>query len=171
VPHVVVTSTDLPPAAGAADEAETLSLFGSTARSNDTPRLFRIDAPRFAAQFTGTGDMFAALLTGFLRAQAARAGVLARRAWLSDDAVRPADLPLARAAELAVAAVQAVLRRTVRRYHECEARLQDAPLVSDVQRKVRLMDALELKVVGAVEEFVYPKGVEQFRASEVKEAL
>lgn len=63
--------------------------------------------------FSGTGDMFAALMLVRLReAVSAIPGLGEKASWISDDEVLPQDLPCAKAAERALASMQVVLVRT-----------------------------------------------------------
>lgn len=107
IPHIIVTSIRLQP------ETPTLSVIGSSARSDHTPRLFRIDVPALPCFFSGTGDMFAALMVVRLREACLQAGVSNRASWTSPDAVSAPDLPLAKATEKVLASMQTVLEKTV----------------------------------------------------------
>ncbi|KAI1916847.1 putative pyridoxal kinase [Ophidiomyces ophidiicola] len=134
VPHVIVTSVQLPTTTstttdGAARTAppNTLVIIGSTVRSDGSPRLFKVDVPCLDCFFSGTGDMFAALMVARLReavfadnahadAHAApNTSPLLREtpSWVSPDRVAPADLPLAKATEKVLASMNAVLERTM----------------------------------------------------------
>ena len=114
-----------------------LTVVGSTAKSDLTPRAFRIDVPAFPLFFSGTGDMFAALTLYRLRRQAdatptaataADIGdgtfdlrndtgfychVIDRPRWVSEDSITdPTQLPLAKAVEQVLASMHAVLKDT-----------------------------------------------------------
>jgi pyridoxine kinase len=119
VPHVVITSLRLP------DNSQTLTLVGSTARSNATPRLFWVDIPAIDCYFSGTGDMFAALTVVRLREAAVAEGLCDRRAWMSGDEVGAVKLPLARAVEKVLASMCAVLVKTKERSDRELARLEE----------------------------------------------
>ncbi|TDZ12893.1 putative pyridoxal kinase [Colletotrichum spinosum] len=125
VPHVVITSVnftapDHPPAH--------LSVVGSSmCPATGAPRLFKIVFPAIDAYFSGTGDMFAALMTVRMReaviaaaAAAASPGgsdntrLTAQKSWLSGPDVDALDLPLARAAEKVLASMHEVLTQTAR---------------------------------------------------------
>ncbi|KAI0008895.1 Ribokinase-like protein [Xylariaceae sp. FL0662B] len=140
VPHIVLTSVSMPlsgsqtpclvnsraqsPAPSqprTPPYARTMSVVGSTMTSERRPRPFKIVFPVFDAYFSGTGDMFAALMVVRMREAVynhnhnnASASVKVRDApsWLSDDAVGALDLPLARAAEKVLASMHEVLART-----------------------------------------------------------
>ncbi|KAI9770271.1 MAG: putative pyridoxal kinase [Geoglossum simile] len=109
VPHVVITSLRFP------GTPQTLTVVGSTARSNATPRLFRIDIPAIDCYFSGTGDMFAALTVVRFREAAVAEGLCGRRAWVSGDEVEALKLPLAKAVEKVLASMCAVLVKTKER--------------------------------------------------------
>lgn len=110
VPHVVVTSVSfLTPG-----HHPSLSIVGSTKTSTDKPRIFKVQVPSLDCFFSGTGDMFAALMVARLReAVCAIEGLSQKDAWVSDDAVAATELPLARAVEKALASMQEVLARTM----------------------------------------------------------
>lgn len=81
-------------------------------RADSSPRLFKIDVPAIDCFFSGTGDMFAALIVGRLREAVEEANIGNTKSWLSPDDVEPIDLPLAKAAEKVLASMQAVLEKT-----------------------------------------------------------
>lgn len=152
VPHVVITSLPVPLTAQNADAepepeqsrpppTRTMCVVGSSAtRVGRRPRPFRIAFPVFDCYFSGTGDMFAALMV--TRMREAVHGVGDQRtaknntdndnsknsgddgdggadtnlettpSWLSPDDVPATDLPLARAAERVLASMHEVLERT-----------------------------------------------------------
>ncbi|KAI1757072.1 Ribokinase-like protein [Xylaria castorea] len=130
LPHIVITSVSLPirsasqtpsstrpasPTQSQAPSTPTMSVVGSTRTSDRKPRLFTIQFPVFNAYFSGTGDMFAALMVVRMReAVACSAGDGTRHAasWVSPDDVEPTNLPLARAAEKVLASMHKVLERT-----------------------------------------------------------
>ncbi|KAI0894846.1 Ribokinase-like protein [Annulohypoxylon nitens] len=128
VPHVVITSVSIPlfssPSAATPQTPRTMSVVGSSMTSSDRqPRAFKISFPVFEAYFSGTGDMFAALMVVRMREAVAKYDMLSngvgkgtklgeRRSWLSDDTVDALDLPLARAAEKVLASMHEVLERT-----------------------------------------------------------
>ncbi|MCJ1331502.1 putative pyridoxal kinase [Thelotrema lepadinum] len=127
VPHIIVTSVRFPldPSASSTGTpgSPTLSIVGSTARSDHTPRLFRITVSDIDVFFSGTGDMFAALTVARFREAAATAGLSATKSWVSGDSVEPLDLPLARAIEKVCASMQVVLEKTKR---DMEKELEEA---------------------------------------------
>ncbi|KAI1274402.1 Ribokinase-like protein [Xylaria sp. FL0933] len=130
LPHIVITSVSLPirsasqtpsstrpasPTQSQPPTTSTMSVVGSTRTSDRKPRLFTIQFPVFNAYFSGTGDMFAALMVVRMREAVsyyASEDVRHTASWLSPDDVAPTDLPLARAAEKVLASMHEVLERT-----------------------------------------------------------
>lgn len=106
IPHIIVTSIRL------AESPSTVSVFGSTARSDLSPRLFKIQVPAIDCYFSGTGDMFAALTVVRLREATANAGLTETRRWVSSDDLPCTDLPLARATEKVLGSMHSVLTKT-----------------------------------------------------------
>lgn len=106
IPHIIVTSIQLP------DSPTTMSIIGSTARSDFTPRAFKIDVPAIDCFFSGTGDMFAALAIVRLREAASAANLCRVKSWISPDEIEAAELPLAKAAEKVLGSMHAVLEKT-----------------------------------------------------------
>lgn len=115
VPHIVLTSVSLD-----SDEPDpslpprTLSVVGSTMTSSGQARAFKIRFPAIDAYFSGTGDMFAALMVVRMRQAVHETGqgLGATASWLSPDGVDALDLPLARAAESVLASMHEVLGAT-----------------------------------------------------------
>ncbi|KAI1376371.1 Ribokinase-like protein [Hypoxylon crocopeplum] len=124
VPHIVITSVSIPLLSSSSPETavSAMSVVGSTMTSDRRPRLFKISFPVFDCYFSGTGDMFAALMVARMReavskydgsngnANGVKLGE--KRSWLSQDDVSVTDLPLARAAEKVLASMHEVLERT-----------------------------------------------------------
>ena len=106
IPHIIVTSIRF------ADSPSTVSVFGSTARSDLSPRLFKIQVPSIDCYFSGTGDMFAALTVVRLREAIANAGLTETRRWVSPDDMPCTDLPLASATEKVLGSMHSVLTKT-----------------------------------------------------------
>lgn len=125
------------------------------------PRLFSITVPSLPVFFSGTGDMFAALMSVRLREQvvASAPELLQKRAWLSDDDVRPTDLPLARAAEKVLASMHSILTKTAQRRETLLAAngAGDGGSGED-QRILHLKQtrAAEIQVTRHVEDLVHP---------------
>lgn len=197
-PHIIITSVRLP-ATGSSTPASTstrstdpsrinpsmfaetssskISIIGSTARSDMTPRLFRLTVPAFPVFFSGTGDMFAALIVARLRQAAADADLLGQKSWISPDDVEPADLPLAKAAEKVLASMHAVLKKTMAAN---EAELEQIEVEKErphresggegeaMERHLRLTKAAEVKVVKNARDLVNPPNLEMFRAVSIE---
>lgn len=112
VPHIIITSVtiqhpDHPP--------HSLSIVGSSMTSDRRARPFKIVFPAIDCYFSGTGDMFSALMAVRMReAAVATPGLSETRSWLSGDEVEATDLPLARAAEKVLASMNEVLDKTCR---------------------------------------------------------
>lgn len=137
--------------------------------------MFKIEVTHLPVYFTGTGDMFAALLVARLREQVEIAGVSETKGWRSADEVTSTDLPLAKAAEKVVGSMQAVLTKTYEGY------LKNQSVIEEQTRKVgtdgeeddeeiakikhmQSMKAIELKVIRNVQDLVHPPGLDQIRA-------
>ncbi|KAI1390293.1 Ribokinase-like protein [Hypoxylon trugodes] len=121
VPHIVITSVSLPllsSSSPSSDIPKTMSVVGSTMTSDRRARIFKISFPVFQCYFSGTGDMFAALMVVRIREAVSNFDKLndeklsGKRSWLSADDVKATDLPLARAAEKVLASMHEVLERT-----------------------------------------------------------
>ncbi|KAI0593832.1 Ribokinase-like protein [Biscogniauxia sp. FL1348] len=136
IPHIVITSVSLPlspsqvpsiassraqspaPAQPQSQPLRTMSVVGSTRTSDRRPRLFKIHFPVYDWYFSGTGDMFAALMVVRMREAVHnnnnKGGTKLEHtaSWLSPDDVDVLDLPLARAAEKVLASMHEVLART-----------------------------------------------------------
>lgn len=110
VPHIVITSVTLP----APDQPSShLSVVGSSKTSAGQARLFKIVFPSIDCYFSGTGDMFAALMVSRVReAVYAVPGLRDSASWLSGDDIAAQDLPLASAAEKVLASMHEVLSKT-----------------------------------------------------------
>ncbi|KAF7193465.1 putative pyridoxal kinase C6F6.11c [Pseudocercospora fuligena] len=183
VPNVVVTSIRLP-RTGAATPVEgqegsaMLSVIGSTATSQGKPRLFRITVPALPVFFSGTGDMFAALLVARLREAAKEAGVLQTASWKPEDSVPGPELPLAKAVSKVLASMHAVLKDTARHYEAVSKELGEAKVLNDgvgeaaekdreMERHLKLTRAAEVRVVRNTRALREPPELEKFRAEAV----
>jgi pyridoxine kinase len=126
-PSVVLTSLDLD---HSASSSSTITLLGSTSQpqAERCGQRFRIVVPRIPSYFTGTGDLCAALL-------------LAWTAKMPDK--------LGCAAEMAVASLQGVLRRTAA-----------AQAVAEAAGKTGI-GCRELRLVNSVDELLHPKVSEE----------
>jgi pyridoxine kinase len=184
LPHVIITSVRLPNDESkdaspqeSAQPAATLSVVGSTATSDSKPRLFRITVPAFPIMFSGTGDMFAALVVARMRQAAQQAELLDQAQWRSPDEVAGPDLPLAKATEKALASMNAVLQDTASHYAAVAKSLENEPSLAlpedspkeavaanDMQRHLRLTQAAEVRVVQNTEALRSPPQTNEFRA-------
>ncbi|KAM0242818.1 hypothetical protein ACHAPO_001241 [Fusarium lateritium] len=111
VPHIVITSVNLE----APDHPPShLSVVGSTMTSTGQARFFKIVFPSIDCYFSGTGDMFGALMVIRMREAVFDANENLRHtaSWLSDDSVSATELPLARAAEKVLGSMHEVLSKT-----------------------------------------------------------
>ncbi|KAI5289162.1 putative pyridoxal kinase [Ascosphaera aggregata] len=117
VPHIIITSVQLPyqPDETGSTQEDCLVIVGSTAKSDDTPRLFTITVPRIDCFFSGTGDMFAALTVARFRQAVFDAGESLRKkpSWVSDDDVAATELPLAKAMSKVLSSMHQVLEKTM----------------------------------------------------------
>lgn len=157
IPHIIVTSVSF-------DEAgPTLSVVGSTARANGSPRLFTIDVPALDCFFSGTGDMFAALTVVRLREAVTAANLNDTMSWLSPDDVDAVDLPLAKAAEKVLASMHAVLEKTKNARDEALKAIEERPGSSNEEKDskmrihLRKTKAAEVKLIRNVEDLRQPK--------------
>jgi pyridoxine kinase len=184
VPHVLITSIRLPPTAVSTPTTKIedswtvakLSVIGSTATSDSKPRLFRITVPALPVFFSGTGDMFAATLVARLRQAARKAGILDRPSWRSDDIVTGVDLPLARAAEMVLASMHAILRDTAQHYNQAAKMLDESSSSTsegvskedqETQRHLRLTRAAEVRVVRNSKALLEPPDLGNFKAQPI----
>lgn len=166
VPHIVLTSVSLADTTTtSASEDRTLSVIGSTMTSTHQPRAFTIRFPAIDAYFSGTGDMFAALMVVRMREAVSSSSISTnnnhssssettttplgeRASWLSDDTVDALDLPLARAAEKVLASMHEVLGATCERM-QADVRRAEAEFGAADERRLHLAKskAAELRLV------------------------
>ena len=173
------------------DDIQNLTIIGSTATSDYTPRLFRIDTPQLPLFFSGTGDMFAALTIPRLieavhAASTPDANVAATPSWRSPDSVPPTQLPLAKACQKVLASMQAVLAKTtpscLRKMADYDERAAAATTTTtpsdaspearrdaDKKRHLALMNASEVAVVRYASDLQDPPNVDRFAPQEVRE--
>lgn len=182
LPHVIITSMRLPatavgtPVAGEEKEGGAkLSIVGSTATSEGKPRLFRITVPALPVFFSGTGDMFAALLVARLRQAAQEAGVSNKPSWQSPDDVHGPDLPLAKATEKVLASMHAVLKNTADHYQSVaksmdetkelnEGKDEEGSQEREMVRHLTLTRAAEVRVVQNSKALREPPDLQSFKA-------
>jgi pyridoxine kinase len=110
VPHVVVTSLSFE---GESDHDDTIAVAGSSRTTTGTSRLFILRVPKLNCYFSGTGDMFAALMVVRMREAGLEAGLDDVKGWMSGDEVGATELPLARAVEKVLAGMGGVLQETM----------------------------------------------------------
>ena len=162
IPHVVVTSIRDPISPG------TISIIGSTARSDFSSRIFKISVPSIDCFFSGTGDMFAGLTVVRLREAIANSGLLGRKSWISPDEVSATSLPLAQAIEKVLGSMQAVLEKT-KQTRDKELQTLGGPMGvlerergSDKKLKLRMSKAAEVRIVRCLEDLRNP--AKEFKA-------
>ncbi|OLN88663.1 putative pyridoxal kinase C6F6.11c [Colletotrichum chlorophyti] len=157
IPHIVITSVSL---SSPDDPPSHLSVVGSTmCPSTGAPRLFKIVFPAIDAYFSGTGDMFAALMTVRMREAVIAASsssssgktetpLKETRSWLSGDDVDALDLPLARAAEMVLASMHEVLTETARGMEDV-VQAAGEPGTEEERKKLHLLKSksAELRLV------------------------
>lgn len=155
VPHIVLTSVSLDNDDNHNDGASPnrmLSVVGSTmTASTRKPRAFKIRFPAIDAYFSGTGDMFAALMVVRMRqaVTAAPGSTLGQtESWLSPDDVDALDLPLARAAERVLASMHEVLAATCESM-KAEVKRAEADIGEGDEKRMHLArsKAAELRLV------------------------
>jgi pyridoxine kinase len=187
LPHILITSVRLPASQSATPSslerdlagAATLSVVGSSctaAGNGNKPRIFSITVPALPIFFSGTGDMFAALMVARLQQEAAAAGLLGVESWQSPDGVAAEDLPLAKAAEKVLASMHVVLKDTAVRY-ERQAELLREESKDDggrteeereTARHLRLTKAAEVRVVKNAQALREPPVIDGFKAKGVR---
>ncbi|KAI4788926.1 Ribokinase-like protein, partial [Aureobasidium sp. EXF-8845] len=159
-----------------------LSIVGSTADSDFNPRLFRCKVPAFPVFFSGTGDMFAALMVARLREACLAADLLTTAHWQSQDEVTATELPLAKAAEKVLASMHTVLKKTMDSRQEELKKMEGAEQLNsgigeeadkdnERDKYLRLTKAAEVRVVRNWKDLVYPPDIEAFRAHAVNVEL
>ncbi len=175
IPHIVITSVSLP---HPDHPVSSLSVVGSSMTSDRRARAFKIVFPAIDCYFSGTGDMFAALMVVRMREAVHKGRVcergeplMERQSWLSDDVVDAPDLPLAKAAEKVLASMHEVLSKTA---ENMERTVKKAPAVDGVtggegaeaeEKKGHLLKskAAELRLVRHLDSLRFPKV--EFRAT------
>ncbi|PYI00971.1 Ribokinase-like protein [Aspergillus sclerotiicarbonarius CBS 121057] len=172
VPHVIITSVQI---ASLSDSPlpNTLTVIGSTTRSDGSPRLFRVDVPALDCYFSGTGDMFAALTVARFREAVFNADPTLRttKSWVSPDDVPATELPLAKSTVKVLASMHSVLEKTLEaRDAELRAIIPDESekLLSEAEQQkkkhLRESKAAEVRVVRHAQYLRQPDV--EFQASE-----
>lgn len=174
IPHVIITSVQLSKvneSVSPTSIAPSLTVIGSTTRSDGSPRLFRVDVPAFECFFSGTGDMFAALTVSRLREAVFTAGPHLRvtKSWVSPDDVPATELPLAKATEKVLASMHTVLEKTIQaRDAELHAAASEdaSSETEDAQKReyLRRTKAAEVRIVRNVKFLQLP--IVEFKAFE-----
>jgi len=133
-----------------------MSIVGSTARTDLSPRSFKIDVPAIDCFFSGTGDMFAALTVVRLREAVTQAELGGVKSWISPNGVGATELPLAMAAERVLGSMHAILEKTKEARDE-ELANMSGPLgamekekESEKRKGLRRTKAAEVRVVRCV---------------------
>jgi pyridoxine kinase len=178
IPHIIITSVSLP---HPDHPVSSLSVVGSSMTSDRRARAFKIVFPAIDCYFSGTGDMFAALMVVRMREAVHNdsgegEGLLtARESWLSDDSVDALDLPLAKAAEKVLASMHEVLtktaetmERTVKKAAAELAAEADGVVGAEAEeKKLHLLKskAAELRLVRHLDSLRFPKV--EFRATKL----
>ena len=140
-----------------------MSIIGSTARSDFSPRVFKIDVPAIDCFFSGTGDMFAALTIVRLREAATEANLSSTKSWVSQDHVEAVNLPLAKASEKVLGSMHAVLMKTKKaRDKELEGMggslgTMEREKDSEKRLGLRRTKAAEVRVVRCLEDLRNPQ--------------
>jgi pyridoxine kinase len=122
--------------------------------------------------FSGTGDMFAALMVARLRQEAAGADLLETSSWRSPDDVSAKDLPLAKAAEKVLASMHVVLKDTAEKYEQEVADIGNEKAEGseddiETSRHLRLTRAAEVRVVRNSKALREPPVLDGFKAKTV----
>ena len=140
-----------------------MSVIGSTARADFSPRIFKIDVPAIDCFFSGTGDMFAALTVVRLREAVTEADLSGTKSWVSADEVKAIDLPLAKATEKVVGSMHGILVRT-KQARDQELEGMGGPLGvmekekdSEKRLGLRRTKAAEVRVVRCLEDLRRPR--------------
>ena len=168
--HIVVTSMrlrrkDLPGHVQGNDgEDEVLGVIGSTSKSDGTARPFLLTIPLLPIFFSGTGDVFAALMAvRFHEASAAMGLVRDGQSWAPADDIEACALPLAKAAEKVLSSMVDILVKTEKRRKVELGQMKDLePNLSDDERAkqehLRNTKASEVRIVSFVDELRRPSG-------------
>ncbi|KAH6691644.1 pyridoxal kinase [Plectosphaerella plurivora] len=162
IPHVVITSVNLPD-----QPAGHLSVVGSSMTSDFKPRLFQIVFPAIDCYFSGTGDMFGALITVRMRqavfGKTSEASELQqKRSWLSGDDTAVLDLPLVHAVEMVLASMHEVLTNTAK---SMAAATASTTAVDEKAAHLAKSKSAELKLVRNLASLREP--VVEFKAKEI----
>ena len=158
-PHIIVTSVRFE------DTSSTLSVVGSTRRSDYAPRIFKVDVPSIECFFSGTGDMFAALTVVRFRQAITDANLNTIASWMSPDDIEPIDLPLAKATEKVLASMHTVLEKTKKHRDEVLERMSEPLVVKEEEKEseksmhLRRTKAAEIRIVRNLQDLREPNVV------------
>ncbi|KAK3954880.1 proliferating cell nuclear antigen [Pseudoneurospora amorphoporcata] len=146
-----------------------LSVVGSTMTSTRQPRAFQISFPAINCYFSGTGDMFSALMLVRMREAVYNTpgDLTERESWLSDDSVDALDLPLAKAAEKVLGSMHEVLTKTAEGMKGRVERVRGF-VEEEEEKRLHLMKskAAELRLVRHLDSLRHPKV--EFRARRIE---
>lgn len=171
VRHIVVTSMrlrkkDLPDSALRShdddDDEEVLAVVGSSSRSDGTSRPFVLSIPLLPVFFSGTGDIFAALIAVRFHEASKQTGLVRNgRSWAPSDDVEACELPLAKATEIVLSIMYDILVKAAKRRDAELNRLE--PLEKSLaneelekQEYLRRTKASEVRVVRFAHELQHP---------------
>lgn len=186
IPHIVITSVSLPTtrdATTSTSSQRTLSVIGSTMTSTGRARSFKISFPAIDAYFSGTGDMFGALMVVRMREAVFNAPTPSTSipngngsgkelkdvvSWVSPDEVDALDLPLARAAEKVLASMHEVLTKTAEGMHKDVRNGNGTEKEGDAEQRAHLLKsrAAELRLVRSLGSLRAPEV--EFRATRIE---
>lgn len=178
IPHIIITSIRLPGLEGKEvdGEKDMLAVIGSTATGSWEPRLWRIDVLAFPVYFSGTGDMFAALISYRMREAVFAERLQDTPRWISPDKVSPTELPAAKAAEKVLASMQSILGKTYKYFKASLPMIESKSMANEAgehsisrEQWVHLQrsKAAEVRVVRNVRDLIDPPDVEKYRAREL----
>lgn len=171
VPHVVITSLELPAddlaKIGAAvtlpDGAQPMLLVGSTwDAEKKSPRPWFLQFPSHGEYFSGVGDLFAALTLARFSETPDDLPEAARASYASygTPAENECTLPIARAITLAVASLQHVLLRTHKTMVELGKEEGIDPFqpthTASVEDRVKVMRMRELRIIQSAGDILHP---------------
>ncbi|KAI9825777.1 MAG: putative pyridoxal kinase [Phylliscum demangeonii] len=150
LPHIIITSAHFDPTSARR------CVVGSSARGDASARVFQIEYGTIDCLFTGTGDLFAALMLARLH-DAVQTGVRSTPSWRSPDHVPATELPLAQAAEQALASMQALLVKTKEaRDRALPSKLGRDDGDDDTARHLRETQAAEVRLVQHADDLRMP---------------
>ncbi len=175
VRHVVVTSVRLK---DSADVEGRLVVVGSSKKSDGGSRVWKVEVPVLDCFFSGTGDMFAALMVSRLREECEKQDLLGTAGWMPGDEVNAVDTPLAKAAEKVLSSMQMILEKTMSARDKEMQRFGQSPGASiggtegdqssseEMRKYLAMTKASEVRVVRNWRDLVEPE--ERYRAEAVE---